>query len=282
MIDLLKFEAKVNEYKSKVLALFDLIEENNSEEDSEMAESHKSQSESNMKSKTESQRQSAETNWNKRVFYKNKELIENTELDTVKQCIEEGSRFRLNLVVIDILNREVKAVEKWVQTAKSILDEKVNQDFNFDSVEELYKEGLEFNIRSSSISTVLDALKPIVSWKEEADKFIERQSTKVKPKGKKKGESLHSNKMHEIMMQLPTFFEETSNSKDAEFEFEVRNTSELVKAHDEEMPDVNAALKDREEAGESSSTRKAEPAGSTSQEQSFAQPECSMKIFELK
>ena len=88
--------------------------------------------------------------------------------------IEEGNEFHLNLCVVEILSKELKSIEKWISTAKLILDINKNEDFKFESIESLFKTHQDFKIESETINKIQSAIKPIISWKEEAEKFIEK------------------------------------------------------------------------------------------------------------
>lgn len=113
----------------------------------------------------------------------------------------------------------MKEIDKWVSTAKLILDTNKNEDLSFTSIESLYELSQDFRIESETTIKIQNAIKPIINWKEDAEKFIEKNTNKMKSKNKKKAETGVSNKAYEVMCQLPQFFEdELVEQKDQEME----------------------------------------------------------------
>lgn len=120
--------------------------------------------------------------WNKKSFYKDKVVVKGTKVEEVMEIIKEGEQFGLGLYVLEVLREEVKEIEDWVEEAKRLLDVKDNEEFDFEKVEELYSGSKLFRIESEEVKKYQQAIKPIMSWAQEATKFIEIQSNKSKGK----------------------------------------------------------------------------------------------------
>ena len=80
----------------------------------------------------------------------------------------------------------MKEIDKWVSTAKLILDTNKNEDLSFTSIESLYELSQDFRIESETTIKIQNAIKPIINWKEDAEKFIEKNTNKMKSKNKKR------------------------------------------------------------------------------------------------
>lgn len=159
------------------------------------------------------------------------------------------------------MQSELEVVDEWISDSKKILDQQENTDFDFSNVEELYKDSKKFRIQSEEINQVQQALYPIISWVEEASKFIEKQSIRPKSKGKKKIDPLGNNKIpdiilpskddkkqqftpYEILVKLPIFFESKKEETPViveecfEREFKYPNEMEVDQPQVEENKDV--------------------------------------------
>ncbi|CAI2387200.1 unnamed protein product [Moneuplotes crassus] len=259
---------KVNLYKQKALSILEVME--SSDEESEK-ESKIQQSDENSSSKEgisdrrisiESNLNDSDTSWNKKNYYKDKIIIQDTEINKVKDIIKEGKELNLNLIIVDILESEIEEIEEWLTESKTILDPTRNKDFKFKIVEELYEDSKELRIKHKEIKKVQDALYPIIAWEKEASKFIEKLNSKPKGKGKKKVDPLGKKILdaptkedkksaltpYEILTKLPLFFEETQEDVKMEVEETKEETKEKEPTPDVEMVPDREEFKEKEKA----------------------------------
>ena len=191
MVDLQNLIQEVNKYKAKALAIFELLENEEFEEDSDISGSKRSASKSKSGKKErvhslELNKQISDANWNKKSYYKDKGIIKNIPIETVRSLIKEGENFHLKLHIVEIMQAEIEEVEEWISDAKTILDKEKNTNFKFSQIEELYNEVEDFRIKCDEVDKIRAALYPIIAWKREASKFIEKHSVRPKMKEKKK------------------------------------------------------------------------------------------------
>ena len=191
MVDLQNLIQEVNKYKAKALAIFELLENEEFEEDSDISGSKRSASKSKSGKKErvhnlELNKQISDANWNKKSYYKDKGIIKNIPIETVRSLIKEGEKFHLKIHIVEIMQAEIDEVEEWISDAKTILDKEKNTNFKFSQIEELYNEVEDFRIKCDEVDKIQAALYPIIAWKREASEFIEKHSVRPKMKEKKK------------------------------------------------------------------------------------------------
>jgi hypothetical protein len=179
--------------------------------------------------------------------------------------VKEGEQFGLGLYVLEVFKVEVKEIENWIEEAKKILDVKNNEEFDFEKVEELYKDSKRFSIESEEVEKFQQAFQPIISWAQEANLFIENQSTKSKGKAKKQldalSSGLSSNEFfikipkdinnnftpYEIVLRLVKFFEE--KKEEVKIEVDVENSGNVASSqHEGELDNKEVNYQPQNEA----------------------------------